>query len=212
MLPRVQMLLVDVTAGIAAGLLATWTTDLAQRPLRLATPDSIKRREERLSPGPSSSHVAALRITEELGRPLDDRPLGAVAKTVHYGLGMAWGPVYSLLRRHGGLSPLGAGLVAGASLSLIVDEGLTPALGLSAPNRDYPAATHVRGFLAHLVWGAAAALATEAIHYLTGTAPERVDRQPGPAIPEDRPRSHGRGQRRRMRLVNAAWQRVGSLG
>jgi uncharacterized membrane protein YagU involved in acid resistance len=84
---------------------------------------------------------------------------------------MAWGPLYCLLRRHGGMRPLGAGLVAGTALSLVVDEGLTPALGLSAPNRAYPAATHVRGFLAHLVWGAAAALAAEAAYRVTGTAP-----------------------------------------
>jgi len=188
------MLLVDVTAGIAVGLLATWTTDLAQRPLRWATPDSVKHREKRLSPGPSSSHVAALRIAEELGYPADHRRLGAAAKTVHYGLGMAWGPVYGLLRRHGGLSPLGAGLVAGASLSFIVDEGLPPPLGLSAPTRDSPAATHARGFLAHLVWGAAAALATEAVYRLTGTAPpRRADRQLSPAIPGDPQRPHDRG-------------------
>lgn len=47
-------------------------------------------------------------------------------------------------------------------MSLILDEGLVPALGLSAPNRDYPAFTHIRGALAHLVYGAAAALAARA--------------------------------------------------
>jgi uncharacterized membrane protein YagU involved in acid resistance len=174
------MLLVDVAIGISAGLLATWATDLAQGPLRRTTPDSIKRHEERVSPGPSSSHVAARRIAERLGRPVEDRRLRPVAKAVHHGLGMAWGPVYCLLRRRGGMRPLGAGLVAGAALSLVVDTGLTPALGLSAPNRAYPVATHLRGFLAHLVWGAAAALAAEAIYHATGTAPGPVW-PPGPA-------------------------------
>src|SRR5918998_2481540 len=97
---KVPKLLVDVAVGICAGLLATWATDLVQGPLRRTTPDSVKRREERISPGPSSSHVAARRIAEELGRPLDDRRVGAAAKTVHYGLGMAWGPVYGPPRRH----------------------------------------------------------------------------------------------------------------
>ena len=78
------------------------------------------------------------------------------------------------------MRPLGAGLVTGAALLLVVDTGLTPALGLSAPNRAYPVATHLRGFLAHLVWGAAAALAAEAIYHATGTAPRPV-RPPGPA-------------------------------
>jgi hypothetical protein len=171
---RAQPLLIDVAVGLFAGLVATWATDLAQGLLRRATPDSVRRQEARVSPGPSSSQVAARRIAERLGRPAEDRRLRPLARAVHHGLGMAWGPVYCLLRRHGGMRPLGAGLVAGAALSLVVDEGLTPALGLSAPNQAYPVATHVRGFLAHLVWGAAAALAAEAAYRLTGTAPAPV--------------------------------------
>ena len=176
---NVPPLLVDLAVGLAAGLVANWATDLAQGPLRRATPEGVRRREAQVSPGPSSSHVAARRIAERLGRPLDEGRLRPVAKAVHYGLGMAWGPVYCLLRRRGGMRPLGAGLVAGAALSLVVDTGLTPALGLSAPNRAYPAATHVRGFLAHLVWGAAVALAAEGIYRLTGAAPVRA----GPPVP-----------------------------
>ncbi len=152
---NVQPLLVDVAVGLFAGLFANWATDLAQGPLRRATPEGVRRREAQVSPGPSSSHVAARRIAERLGRPLDEDRLRPVAKAVHHGLGMAWGPVYCLLRRHGGMRPLSAGLVAGAALSLVVDEGLTPALGLTAPNRDYPLATHLRRLLAHLVWSAA---------------------------------------------------------
>ena len=175
-----QPLLVDIAVGLLAGLIATKVTDLAQGPLRRATPEGTKRREAKVSPGPSSSQVAARRIAEHLGRPLDEWRLRPVARAVHHGLGMAWGPVYCVLRRHGGMRPLGAGLVAGASLSLVVDEGLTPALGLCAPNRDYPVATHVRGFLAHLVWGAAAALAAEAIYRLTDTAPRQHENRFNP--------------------------------
>jgi uncharacterized membrane protein YagU involved in acid resistance len=178
--------LADVAVGLAAGLFANWATDLAQGPLRRATPEGAKRREAQVSPGPSSSQVAARRIAERLGRPLDEDRLRVVAKAVHYGLGMAWGPVYCLLRRQGGMRPLAAGLAAGASLSLVVDEGLTPALGLSAPNRTYPVANHVRGFLAHLVWGAAAALAAEAIYRLTGTAPVPADHPAGRRRPARR--------------------------
>ena len=183
-----MLLLIDMAGGFAAGLLATWVTDRVQGPLRRATPASVRRQEERISPGPSSSLVAARSLAERLGRrPRDDRRLAPAAKAIHYGLGMAWGPFYGLLRRHAGLRPLGAGLVAGASLSLIVDEGLTPTLGFSAPNRDYPAATHLRGVLAHLVWGMAAALATEAVYRLTGTAPE----QAGPPARPRRPGANG---------------------
>ena len=101
-----QPLLVDIAVGLLAGFVATKATDLAQGPLRRATPDNVKRREARVSPGPSSSHVAARRVAERLGRPVEDRRLRPLARAVHHGLGMAWGPVYCLLRRHGGLNPL----------------------------------------------------------------------------------------------------------
>ncbi len=116
---RTGTLLVDIAVGLAAGLVATWATDLAQGPLRRATPEGAKRREARVSPGPSSSQVAARRIAERLGRPADDRRLRPLAKAVHHGLGMAWGPVYCLLRRHAGMPPLGTGLVAGAALDVV---------------------------------------------------------------------------------------------
>src|SRR4051812_13485642 len=79
--------------------------------------------------------------------------------------------MYGFLRRHGRMQPLTAGALTGASLSLIVDEGLAPALGFSAPNRDYPALTHVRGVLNHLAYGAAVAVTAEAPYRLTSTGP-----------------------------------------
>ena len=87
--PRARPLLADVAVGLFAGLAATAVTDLAQEPLRRATPDNAKRREARVSPGPSSSQVAARRIAERLGRPANDRRLRPVAKAVHHGLGTA---------------------------------------------------------------------------------------------------------------------------
>ena len=48
---RAQPLLVDIAVGLLAGLIATKATDLAQGPLRRATPDSVRRQEE-LVPNP----------------------------------------------------------------------------------------------------------------------------------------------------------------
>jgi hypothetical protein len=49
------------------------------------------------------------------------------------------------------------------TLFIVVDEGLTPALGLSAPDRAYPLSTHLRGFLGHLAYGAAVAATAEVL-------------------------------------------------
>jgi hypothetical protein len=63
-----------------------------------------------------------------------------------------------------------AGLVTGASLSLLINEGLTPLLGFSAPNRAYPLVTHLRGFVAHLVYGLGVPAWPKASRFLGATA------------------------------------------
>lgn len=72
---------------------------------------------------------------------------------VHYGLGATWGTLYQALRRSSGMRPVGAGLATGALLSLLVDEALSPGLGITPPSKAYPKSAHVRGFLTHLVYG-----------------------------------------------------------
>jgi len=52
---------------------------------------------------------------------------------------MSWGTVYTLLRRLTPLPPPVAGLLTGASLSLLIDEGLTPLLGTSRAEPRLPA-------------------------------------------------------------------------
>ncbi len=142
---RNEVLLADIAVGLFAGLVATQVTNLAQGPLQRVTPDSVGRQERRVRPGASSSLVAARKVAHRLDGSPSRQEMGLLGKAIHFGIGMAWGPVYGLLRRHGGLGPFGAALASGAGMSLILDEGVVPALGLSAPNRDYPAFTHARG-------------------------------------------------------------------
>ena len=66
------------------------------------------------------------------------------------------------------LGPVAAGLVTGASQSLLLDELITPAIGASAPNRAYPASTHLRGLAAHLAYGLGIAAVTETVWKATG--------------------------------------------
>lgn len=173
---RTNELAVDVAMGLAAGLAATKATEYAQEALYRVTPRSVKQQEERARPG-LPTDVAARKTAEALGLDLDARRLSRLSSAFHYGSGTAWGPVYFLLRRASGMNPLGAAIVTGASLSLILDETLTPALGFSAPNRAYPTTTHVRGFLAHLVYGFVLAATAEALYRLTRRAGRALARQ-----------------------------------
>ena len=108
-----------------------------------------------------------------MGADLDAQETERVATGIHYAAGIPCGAIYTVLRRQSGMSPVGAALVTCGSMSFILDEGLTPAFGFSASDRNYPFATHLRGFVAHLLFGAVAAATAEALYRLTGTAPAR---------------------------------------
>ena len=160
-------LLLTVAVGLVAGLLATKLTNLAQGPLRRMTPAYVRRQERQAFPHRSSSLAAAEKLAPLLpGVPTPQRK-EAVGVLIHFITGMTWGPTYGLLRRYTSWHPFAAAAASGIAMSLILDEALVPRLRLSAPDRDYPAPTHLRGLAAHLVYGAALALAVEMIGHVT---------------------------------------------
>lgn len=166
-------IIADIAIGAIAGLAASKATEYVQTLLYAVTPKPVKEREEQVRPGDPST-VAARKAVDSIGVSASDEQIETTGTAIHYGLGAAWGPVYTLLRRHSGMTPLGAAVVTGASMSLIVDEALTPAMGFSAPSRDYPASTHVRGFAAHLAFGAIVAAIAEVLYKATDIAPRQA--------------------------------------
>ncbi len=157
---RVRYLMTDLAITTAASYLATTTMERFSTKLYELEAPADRDREDAARPGPPD-RIAAQKSTELLGLHLDDAALDKAALVFHYGLAASWASLYPLLRRATSLGPVPAGLLTGASMSLLVDEGLTPLLGFSAPNRAYPLATHARGVAAHLVFGMAVAAVTE---------------------------------------------------
>ncbi len=119
-----------------------------------------REREEAVRPGPPP-WVAAKKISGWLGLKLSEDQLNKAGLALHYLLPTQWVPVYMALRRRTAMRPLRAGLAMGAAMSLIADEGMTPLLGFSAPNRAYPHSTHIRAFVSHLVFGVSAGVVVE---------------------------------------------------
>jgi uncharacterized membrane protein YagU involved in acid resistance len=74
---------------------------------------------------------------------VESKRLGQMGMALHYGSGITWGTIYCLMRRAAGMESLGAGIAAATSMAVLLDELVTPALGFSAPDRDYSAATHM---------------------------------------------------------------------
>lgn len=123
-------------------------------------PEEDRQREQEVRPGPPYV-VAAKKMAAALGMELEDDKAQKAGMALHYLLPISWVPTYMGLRRTTDMRPLTAGLLSGAAMSLIVDEGITAALGFSAPNKQYPASTHVRAFAAHLIFGVAVATVVE---------------------------------------------------
>jgi hypothetical protein len=156
----------DVVTGMIGGYVGTQVMERVSMKLYELEPEEDREQEEEVRPGPPFV-IAARKITEGLGMDLSDEQLQMVAMYgFHYGLGVGWGPTYTFLRRWTDMGPVSAGLLSGAAMSLVVDEWMTPYFGFSAPNRDYPLSTHLRGFVAHLAFGLGVAATAEAIYWL----------------------------------------------
>src|SRR2546425_6586774 len=154
----------DVVSGAAAGVIGGYVGTKVMNPVTTKlyelAPEEDKQREKAVSPG-SPYRIGVQKAADLLGVSLTEEQLNAAAAAAPYTVGITGGLLYLALRRLFHLNPIPAGLVPAMALFVVVDQGLTPALGLSAPDRAYPLSTHLRGFLGHLAYGAAAAATAE---------------------------------------------------
>jgi hypothetical protein len=150
----------DAATGVVAGYAGTKAMEPVSMFLYRHEPDEARRKEDAVRPGPPY-RIAAAKITSLLGLHLSEESLDTAGLGLHYGLAVSWAPLYGVLRHRARFGVPKAALGTGLAMSLIADEGLTPLLGFSAPNRAYPLVTHLRGVAAHLVFGAAVAAVSE---------------------------------------------------
>lgn len=156
-----RTLLTDLALAPAAGYVGTRVMEPVSSWLYELESEEDRRREDEARPGMPYA-IAGRKTAHLLGLRLSERQMNRLALAFHYGLAVQWAPLYPLLRRQTSLGPIAAGLLTGAAMSVVADEVMTPALGFSAPNRAYPLSTHLRGFVAHLVFGPGVAATTEA--------------------------------------------------
>lgn len=166
---EIDEVIAGVGLGLIGGYVGTQVLERVSMKLYEWEPEEARRQEDAVRPGPPFQ-IAAEKTARVLGITLNEDQLNTASLIFHYGAGMSWGPVYSFLRQRTAMSPLRGGFLTGASMSLILDEGLTPALGFSAPNRAYPLVTHVRGFVAHLAFGLGVAATVEVLTWMGRTA------------------------------------------
>lgn len=157
----------DVGIGLLGGYAGAKAMTPVTTKLSQLESEQDKQREKDVSPGVSYD-VAAKRLAARAGIQLDERQTKQIGDYFHLGLGLTAGVVYMLLRRRG-MRPLPAALLTSTGLFLGMDEGLTPAMGWSAPDPKYPLFTHVRGLLGHLMLGATIVAVAEPLRKLLGS-------------------------------------------
>ena len=156
----------NVVSGAAAGVIGGYVGTRVMNPvttkLQELAPEADKEREKAVSPG-SPYKIGVQKAADLAGVKLDEKQVEQAASALPYTVGIGGGLLYVILRRGLRMNPLLAALVSAMALFVVVDEGLTPSLGLSAPNLEYPLSTHLRGFLGHLAYGAGVAVTAEAL-------------------------------------------------
>ena len=171
-----------IVAGMAAGLVASWTMNQFQAAwTRLAQNSEKPHGAQSMQPADGSTGnqkqdvqeqddatvKAAKAISERVfGHELQENEKKPAGAAVHYAFGTASGALYGALAEVSPQVTTGVGLPFGAAFWLLADEISVPLLGLSKGPAEYPLSTHAYAFASHLVYGATTELSRRAVRQI----------------------------------------------
>ena len=135
-----------LAAGIAAGLVASLAMNLFQKAWASALPMSGA------GDDPATVKAAQKASRAATGEYFAKEDKEAAGNAVHYAFGALLGGAYGLLAEYRPEVTKGFDTLFGAA-SAAFDEVGVPAVGLSGPPTDFPAATHAYGLASHVVFG-----------------------------------------------------------
>ena len=150
-----------VLAGVAGGLVAAWVMNQwsegpgAALNKQLETPEEQKQVSSQ-SDGEDATMKAADKIaaTAQAGQHLTHEQREQGGPIVHYAYAALVGGLYGGLAEYSKLVRSGFGTTYGTALFVGGDMVAVPALHLSKPVSEFPAASYAGPFTAHLVYGA----------------------------------------------------------
>lgn len=158
-----QPILTDVIDGAIAGAIATWAMTKVTTVLYEKEDRTAREREDSARDGKTAYTVAAEKAAGIAGAELTDEQRQRYGTAIHWGLGIGAGALYGALRSRSEPASLAGGLLFGAAFWLLMDETVTPALGLTKGPGAFPWQTHARGLAGHLVFGTVADATLSAI-------------------------------------------------
>lgn len=170
-------ILKGMVAGLAGGLLASWTMNQFQAAwTRMAEGTEKSHGAQSMQPSQGSQGEqdtgeqddatveTAKAISENVfGHELQESEKEPAGAAVHYAFGTLSGGLYGALAEVTPQVTTAAGLPFGAGFWLLADEISVPLLGLSKGPTEYPVSTHVYALASHLVYGVTAELGRRAV-------------------------------------------------
>lgn len=116
---------------------------------------STRQAEDQARGGSTAYATAAEKTAHAVGTQLSKEQKEKYGEDIHWALGAGAGALYGAVRQD---IPIGTGLVSGLAFGtavwLVLDETVTPVLGLTPGPLAFPWQTHARGLIGHLVFGA----------------------------------------------------------
>jgi uncharacterized membrane protein YagU involved in acid resistance len=172
-------ILKGMVAGLAGGLIASWTMNQFQAAwTRIAEGAEKSHGAQSMQPSDGSQGEQAQDTTDPddatvetakviskkvFGHELQEREKESAGAAVHYAFGTVTGGLYGALAEVTPQVTTAVGLPFGAGFWLLADEVTVPLLGLSKGPTEYPASTHVYALASHLVYGLTAELSRRAV-------------------------------------------------
>ena len=168
-----------IVAGLAGGLVASWTMNQFQAAwMRVTTNSEKPHGAQSMQPSQGSTgnqsedakeqddatvETAKVISRNVFGRELQESEKKPAGAAVHYAFGTATGGLYGALAEVTPQVTTGAGIPFGAAFWLIADEVSVPLLGFSKGPSEYPVSTHVYALASHLVYGVTAEMSRRAL-------------------------------------------------
>jgi len=172
-------ILKGMVAGLAGGLVASWTMNQFQAAWsRIAEGMEKSHGAQSMQPSDGSQGEqsqdsgdqddatvkTAKAISKEVfGHELQESEKEPAGAAVHYAFGTLTGGMYGALAEVTPQITTAAGLPFGAGFWLLADEITVPLLGLSKGPTQYPVSTHAYALASHLVYGMTAELSRRAL-------------------------------------------------
>jgi putative membrane protein len=169
-----------MVAGLAGGLIASWTMNQFQAAwTRLAEGSEKSHGAQSMKPSdgsqgeqdtnePDDATVQTAKVISSVvfDHDLQESEKEPAGAAVHYAFGTVTGGLYGALAEVTPQVTAAAGLPFGAAFWLAADEISVPLLGLAKGPTEYPVSTHVYALASHLVYGVTAELGRRAVRHV----------------------------------------------